>query len=344
MAGKKKDEYPGYKELKAKIQGHLVRGVYLFFGEEENRKQQAWNELRAAVLPAGLEALNEDVMEAPAADALIAACETLPLMGERRLVTVRDQAGLAGKAEPEDKLLDYLARLPETTVLVFYHIGDANGTRKLFKAIKKAGEIYCFRPANEAELRDEVIGRFREAGHPCTGQTASAFIFTVGTDTGVLKTEIDKLSAYVPEGEEITRAHIDACATPSLESSVFGLVDDVVAGRPTEAFRRLSLLRLAGTDDVMILYMLLRQFRLMRMLKILQHEKRPAAEMPGTLGLQDFAFQRLLRQGAAWGGRQVRDAMALCLDTEAALKGGRIPAEGAADVLMDKLFALAGGK
>ena len=76
-----------------------IAPAYFFHGEEEHVKASALEALRARLLPAGLEALNETALQNPAAAVVVAAAETLPLMAERRLVVVRDSALLtAGKA------------------------------------------------------------------------------------------------------------------------------------------------------------------------------------------------------------------------------------------------------
>ena len=87
-------------------QGKLPR-VLLFEGEEEYLKQQALRSLRAALLPEGMEELNETVLTAPSADEIIAAAETLPFLADRRLVLIRDERSLSSRTEAEQKLLDY---------------------------------------------------------------------------------------------------------------------------------------------------------------------------------------------------------------------------------------------
>ena len=89
--------------------------VMLFEGEEEELKQAALSALRAALLPAGMEDLNETVFEAPETDQLIASAETLPFMADRRLIIVRDHPALSGRAEADEKLVSYLPSVPPTS-------------------------------------------------------------------------------------------------------------------------------------------------------------------------------------------------------------------------------------
>ena len=90
-----------WKELYASWDRGEYKSVYLFHGEEEYIKKSALERLRGDILPAGLEALNETILEgAVSADRVIEAAETLPMMCDRRLVVVKDWGPLmSGKAK-----------------------------------------------------------------------------------------------------------------------------------------------------------------------------------------------------------------------------------------------------
>ena len=100
-------------------QGHIP-SVLFFEGPEEHLKQEALLALRKALLPEGLEDLNETRLAAPETDGIIAAAETLPFMSDRRLVLLRDHPAVVGRAEADDQLLTYLPSVPPTAVLLFY--------------------------------------------------------------------------------------------------------------------------------------------------------------------------------------------------------------------------------
>ena len=55
------------KEFTRLLKAGKVQGAYLFEGVEENIKAAALQSLRKAILPEGMEELNETVMDAPAA-------------------------------------------------------------------------------------------------------------------------------------------------------------------------------------------------------------------------------------------------------------------------------------
>ena len=88
-----------YQALKA---GELSP-VYLFTGPEEYVKREALDALRQKLLPPGLETLNDATLEGVTAQQITDACETMPMMCDRRIVTVRDWAPLLpAKSKNED--------------------------------------------------------------------------------------------------------------------------------------------------------------------------------------------------------------------------------------------------
>ena len=330
------------KEFSQLLKSGAVKGAYLFEGPEENIKAATLAALRKALLPEGLEELNESLMDAPATDAVIAACETLPFMADKRLVIVREHPALTGRADADDRLISYIPQVPESAVLVFIARGKADARKKLYTAIKKAGGIVTFAPLTDAELNGWIVKTFAGLGKSVTPQTASVLAFTVGTDTALLRTEIEKLAALAGDRGEVTEQDVHAVATRSVECTVFEMVDAVVAGQQGKAFGLLRDMLTTGSDRLGILAMLLRQYRLMQHIKIMQYEKVAPAEIKQRLGVAPFAAERCIRQASGYTGGQVKQAVNICLQTEYKVKSGQYNQEGSLEAAMLQLFALRG--
>lgn len=328
------------KEFLQAVKANSVHGAYLFEGVEENIKAAALAALRGQILPEGLEELNENLMDNPPTDALIAAAETLPFLADKRLVVVREHPALSGKAEAEERLTDYLAHVPDSCVMVFLCRGKADARKKLYRAIQKHGAVVTFSPLSDAELNAWIIKSFHALGKRCAPQTASLLAFTVGNDTAQLRAEMEKISALCGEREDVADEDVRAVATRSIECTVFDMVDAVVAGQEGRAFSLLKDMLLSGSDRIGILAMLLRQYRLLQHVKIMQFEKKPAQEIKQRLGIAPFAAERCIRQAAAYSGREIKQAVDICLDTEYRIKSGRLNQEGALEAAMLAIFNL----
>ncbi len=315
--------------------------VLLFDGEEQHQKQEALAALRRALLPEGLEDLNETLLEDPDPDTLIAAAETLPFMADRRLIIVRDDPALVGRKEPDERLLSYLPQAPATSVILYFCVQHADHKKKLFKAVDHLGGVVVFEPLKGAALTSFVVRTFRDLGRECPERTADLLIFTSGSDTGVLLSEASKIAAYRPENPTILPEDIEALATPSVENRVFRLTDAVCAGQADRALSLLRNLQLNGERPEGITGILLRQFRLLQHVKIMQYEKRSTGDIQAALGLKNsYALQNYLRQAGAFSGRQVKEAVSLCLDTDLKAKSGQLNGKTALEALVLKLLLL----
>jgi DNA polymerase III, delta subunit len=316
-----------------------VRPLYLFEGEEEHIKGKALEALRKRLLPEGLEAVNETILVNPPASDVIAAAETLPLMAERRLVLVRDSALLsAGKAanEADDskKLSDYLASPPETASIVFYCDQQPDGRKKLTQALRKMAAVVTFARLGDAALAKWMQQQTRPHGKTISYETAIALAFTAGREMLTLVQELSKLCAYADSRQEIIQADIDAVVTPSLECTVFQLVDALVDGKEAEAFRLLSVMLEHGESRIGILAMLARQYRHLLHLRLMAGAGVSEGEAQKRLGVPPFAFRRLVRQMEGVETDTLRNRLDLCVDMDYAIKSGKLREDAALERAM----------
>lgn len=314
--------------------------VLLFEGEEERLKHDALVSLEKALLPGGMEEMNETVLENPDTDRLIAAVETLPFLADRRLVVVRDHPALTGRAEADAKLVSYLSSVPSSAILLFYCTGKPDGRKKLYAAVKKLGGVVTFAPLRGAELTRFVTDAFHAEGKECDARTAEYLVFTAGDDAGILLTEIAKIASYAGDRSDVTAQDVAALATPSTECTVFQMIDAVVSGQKSRAFLLARNLIRNGSDRMGIISLLLRQYRLLQHIKIMQYEKKSGQFIRTALGLPAFAVEQNLRQAASCTGGQVKKAVALCLEAEYGVKSGRLQQDSALDALLLKLLTL----
>ena len=328
------------KDFYSRLENRALPSVLLFEGEDAGLMQSALKALRKALLPEGMEELNETRLEAPETDALIAAVETLPFMADKRLVLIRDYPALVGRAEPDERLIAYLPRVPETSVLLFLCAQKPDARKKLYTLIKKSGGIVDFSSMTGRELTAFVINAFRERGKECAERTAEHLIFLCGSDSTRLLSEIEKIASLRSGQKDVHPQDVDALAVPSVESKVFQMIDAVVSGQDARAFSLLRAQLLSGENRVGILSMLLRQFRLMQHIKIMQYEKKRESEILAALGMSPYIGSQYIRQASSWSNRQVRTAVHLCLNTDYQIKSGQLNQEGALESVMLQLLYL----
>ena len=318
---------------------------YLFEGAEEYIKQQALKQLCAKLLPPGLEEMNLTDLTDPDPDALIASAETLPFMGEKRLVIIRECSLITSgrKAEDERKaeaITEYLSRIPPSACLIFYVQGKADGRKKLYTLLKKKNAIVDFSPMNDAECADWARKAMRRMGKNLSAEAAGQLVFTVGRDAALLRQEMEKLCAYMDDRTDVLSEDIDAVCTRSTECTVFQMVDAQVAGKNDTAFALLRDMVRAGENRVGILAMLLRQYRILYHMRCLMDERTPQASQASLLGIPPFSVTRTQQQARRFEKERLRAAYDYLMDYEFLIKQGRIPQDNCAENALLKLESI----
>jgi DNA polymerase-3 subunit delta len=316
--------------------------VYFFHGPEEWVKESALARLREKLLPQGLEELNENVMEGGTAQAIIEAAETLPVMAEKRLVVVRDFPPLiSGKARSEQeeaqRLIDWLPTAPDSAAVVFYVRGAADMRKKLSSALSKLPGAVSFDPLDDAELLKWANARLKKLGKRMDRAALDSLTFLAGRSLTRLDGEISKLAAFAGARDVITPEDVERLVPPSLESSVFQMIDFLMDGKIYDAHRLYGALIRAGENRVGILAMLTRQMRMLTHIRRLRAQGAPLKEIEEKLSLNHFAATRAQAQAARLTEGELEDMYRACAEADYDIKRGAVRDQAAVDALMLRL-------
>ena len=338
-----------HTEFFAALKKGEIAPCYLFEGEEEFTKRSALSLLRERVAGGDFAAMNDTRLVDPAPDALIAAAETLPFLSERRFLEVRDSALLvAGKAKDYDedsaakRLTEYLDHLPETTCIVFFVRGKADGRKKLYQALKKKAALVSFDPLDDRELTQWIAKTLGRRGKKISQSACQRLWFSAGRDLTLLSNELEKLAAFAGEREEVTEADVDAICVKSTEYKVFDLADTLLSGRGALALRMLQALLREGEERMMLLSLLGRQCRQLRYAKALGAAGAQPGEIASKLGIPPFAVRKTLDLARGYSAGQLAQMAQACLDAEYQVKSGQLMDAGALEQVMLKILAIGG--
>ena len=328
-----------WNEFYRSLDENRVQPVYLFTGPEQYVKAEALQKLRDKLLPPGLEALNESVMEGATAQQITDAAETLPMMCDRRLVVVRDWAPLlSGKSKNEENEVEWMARWlehpAESCALVFYMRESADGKKKLTGLLKKKAAAVDFEFLPDSELSKWCRAQLKAQGKTITKPAFNTLTFMAGRALIRLKGELDKLAAYVGENKEITEADVRSVVPASLEYSVFEVMDALLAGDMLKAQRTVNSLLEGGQTAMGLLAMLIRQLRQMAHMKCALDAGKPAQSVQEALNLHPYAARQTARQCAKLSADWLRGLYEKGVESDYAVKSGRLRDQDALNALL----------
>ena len=155
---------------------------------------------------------------------------------------------------------------------------------------------------------------------------------------------MEKLASYLTDRDTVTEADIDAVCTRSSEYTVFQMVDAQVAGNNQQAFSLLRDVLRGGEDRIMVLAMLLRQYRILYHMRCMLEEKTPQQSQAQLLGIPPFAVGRTQQQARRFEKERLKAAYDMLLSYERDIKTGRLPQEACAENALLKLEEILRGQ
>ena len=302
-----------------------LKPVYLIYGSEDLRLEQALVRLRNRVAAVADLDFNSETFDSDNADAgaIVAACNTLPFASERRLVIVKNVDRLSREAQ--EVLAEYAADPSPSTVLVLVAAKLAKNTR-LFKAVEKGGVAAEYAAPKKADYPREVQRLLTDKGRRLSLRGAEALVASVGFDLRRLSVEADKLIAFAGDKIDLEVEDVEAVASTTAPTSVFEFTE-ALANRDVRAS-----LRLLGdlVDDGESVYgihaMALRQVRdLIAARAMIDRDSGSLAEIARTIGRPEWQLRNLPRQARAFSAEELVDALRDAAAAEAQMKTSREP-------------------
>ena len=277
---------------------------------------------------------------------LLSVCNALPFMDTCRLVAVN---GLLGTLEGRggrgrgngsralgewEGLATAIPLMPDTTrlFLVDHGVSDSNPLLRSLRNVSQTQHLPA--PSGEALAR---FVKDAAQGKGCGINPAAIRTLTdlVGNDLWTLDRELEKLSLYA-FGRNIEEEDVQELVALVREASIFNAVDAMIDGRPEIALRLLQKLRQDGAGLPYIVSMVERQLRLVALARYWTEQRVPPAELPGKLGVPPFVARKTADQARRNSWENLDSCFQSILETDLALKTGKIESE---DLAMELLVA-----
>jgi len=322
---------------------------YLFHGEGEFSRSETLADFKKKMGDPGLVELNTTVFDGRKVTLgeLKHACDSVPFMAERRLVIVEGLlTHLASKGKKRtlpawqkeylEKLTQYLKHLPETTRLVFVEgksIGKSNPVHRLALADKR-GHVKEFKPPQRRELNRWIEKRVKKKGGQISAAATETLAAFVGNDLRLLDQEIEKLVVYVNQERPISEDDVRLLVSYVQEANIFEMVDALGRRDGQRAARLLHQLLDAGEHPLALLGMIVRQFRIMIQVKELSGRGLRQQDMAARLKLHPFVVKKTTRQAMNFSMGQLETIYRRLLETDVAIKTGKMDAVLALDMLV----------
>lgn len=245
--------------------------VYLLMGEEGYFIEETIRRLRDRLSSEGeLEEMTFDLEEVPV-EAVIEEADTFPFFSERKLILAKNASFLKAadknkvKIEQNLKALErWLEHPSETAITVFIAPYEKLDERKkITKLMKENSVVAEGKTLQEHDLIQWVVSEAAKREKTISKELASKLIEITGFDMIRLQAEIEKMSLYLGNEQEITAAVIDDMVARTLEQDAFKMLNAYLAGDTKTALSVYHDLIRQKEEPIMLTSLLASQIRLM---------------------------------------------------------------------------------
>ncbi|GCE48533.1 DNA polymerase III delta subunit [Thermosporothrix hazakensis] len=332
---------------------------YLLHGDDEFTLREHLKTLKKQ----GDFGYNQDIFDGSSTELqkIIVASDTMPFLSEQRLIVVeglpkkkgrgtaeadasgkatkgkrskKSKGGAMTRAAYEKALAEYIAQLPDYTVLILLADETLEASHPLVKAGEKYGKVLqCTLPKGNA-LESWIKQRAKSVGVSITPDAVSLLANFIGNQLRLLANEIDKLATYVGDNGTITVSEIEKLSAQVQEAKVFDLTDALARRNRKQALNILHDLLSDGEPPIKLISLIISQVRSLLLVKELAHKGMRDGQIASTLGMAPFIAKKTLGQVNNFTPQQLENTYRKLLETDAALKRSRLTPEMALDMLI----------
>ncbi|EIT85236.1 DNA polymerase III subunit delta [Fictibacillus macauensis ZFHKF-1] len=286
-----------------------------------------------------------DYLETPI-QSIVGDAETVPFMGERKVVVVKNALFLTGAKEKSkvehdlSTLETYVADPPPFTLFVFIVPAEKLDERKkLVKAVKKRGELVMAQPLNADSATEWVKNRALELGVQIDQEAAHYLTARTGNELHSLEQEMEKLSLYVGKSGMITVSIVESLVPRTLEDNVFDLIDRIVHKKIDEALRIFYDLMKQNEEPIKLLSLMARQFRIIFSVKELSKKGYGEKQMATSLKLHPYVVKLASKQARMFAEEELLHLLDGIAEADYAMKTGKMEKRLIIELFMLKMAA-----
>jgi DNA polymerase-3 subunit delta len=297
-----------------------ARPFYLLYGDDGYLIDRVRERIVAALLPSFRELnLTSYDSEHALPSQVINSCNTLPCMGQRRIVLVKG-AHHYSQGDLRTFIL-YLQSPSPSTSLIFI----AEGISANFLKEVKDSAFHLQHPSYR-EIPSWIRTIAKELGKEIASEAAGYLQEVVGRDLQGLSSELSKASLYIGERRRIELKDVEEVVSEVRIATIFDLTKAIGERDLKKAFRALERIWESGEHPLKILGMISRQFRHLAMTKEILALGGGAEEIKKELGISNpYYLRELSAQATGFSSPSLHRALKNLWETDLKLKRSSLP-------------------
>ncbi len=270
------------------------------------------------------------------------AATVIPFLSPRRMVVVENVSKKLTRKIPQEKFIEVLDHLPQSTALVLLEKKGITEKNWLMKWAKKAGArayIRAYKNLSTSEMTKWILNYAKEQGGSFEHPAAALLAEMVVEEPRVAANEIMKLLAYVNFSRVVNVDDVDLLAAfAGRQGDFFKLIDGVASGNARQAMDMLQLL-LDEREALPLFFSLVGHFRLLIQVREIFESGGLEGSVASELSIHPYRAKKLFAQAKSMPLISLESIYRKLLDFDHQIKTGKIGGDLALETLVVALTA-----
>jgi len=305
--------------------------IIFLYGEDTYRSSQKLNQIKAKFLKevdsAGLNLTTLDGAKLKFEE-FNQQVKAAPFLARKRMVIIKNLISENKSKEIQKEVVELLNQTDQDSkdenILVFWESTDHSKSKSknaLWERLAKEKLAEEFKPLSSVQLNNWVKKEIEKQEAKIDSQAIAFLAATVGNDLWQMSNEITKLINYC-QGKPITLADIENLVKAKFDDNIFNLVDALGTNNKKLALKLMSDQFNLEADEMYLLSMLIRQFRILLEIKDLINERPKITKdlIAKELQIHPFVAQKALWQVKNFTLDKLKQIYQMLLDLDLKLK------------------------
>ena len=340
-------------DLKSSIRSNNFYNVYFLYGNEKYLTSYYTNTLISKILGDSPSAFNFQKFNSDNfdIDELGDCTEAIPLMTSKKCILISNLNVEKLDQKNLKKLKQIISDIPETSILIFQitdlDINPKKSSRwkSFIDLIVKKGICVEFKQLTKQALEKQLISWCKKLSVELSPSCAQKIVELSKNSLIALKNQVEKLCAFCESGK-ITEQDIDLVVDKNLETNIFDLVKNIVAGNCTAACKKLNFLISKKEEPIAILSAISSVYIDIYRVNIAINSGYLIKDICSIYDYKrkEFRLDNARRNGEYFSIESIRACLELLVETDFKLKSSKIENKILLEELIVKLCMLAKGK
>ena len=304
-----------YKDLESGI----VAPLYLISGDEPFLLEQAYSFLKGTLLEPHDIDFNFQVFHGAELDieSLIDSLQVLPMMSARRVVILKEAEEM--KDSQWEALAPFFLKPIDSTVFAIF-ASRVDKRKKIFKVLVETGTVLEFKKPFENQIPSWIRYIAKNLALEIDDEAIHETHRRVGSHLLEIESALKSLRDFIGEKRRLTQTDVESFLSQTREESIFDLVASLGHGDRVKSLELLVNVLDQGQNEVGLISLLARHFRILFQLKRNQTQGLHGARLAQALQIPPYFLNQYLEQGRVWSENQLMQILVILSTTDRALK------------------------